>query len=282
MAEQKPDPKASDAPTTAGADADAHPPEPVLTTPTAEVATTTPAVAPPRPMPPPLPHKRHQTRTSDIPLVRASTLVTEVRLVNTAYGLAKIAESGNQRALRTQRLPVGVSLVPYIENELICGVYSVDRDSYVALPSGEMNYPLLDTIPYFVLDDEHRRVVLGQIKKAGLNLRPPAESDLTAAVKADLATSRILWRNRPDNPFDLAAFVDKIDWIRASDQFKDVYLIRTKDNERHVLAINQLIESVIDLHVHFIRLYQPDAVRLAFRDSENVWLAPLRRSGTAG
>lgn len=232
--------------------------------------------------PPPLPHKRHQTKSSEIALPRSSTLVTEVRLVNTAYGLAKIAESGSHRALRTQRLPLAVHLVPYIENELICGVYAVDRDSYVALPTGEMNYPLLDTIPFFVLDDEQRREVLGQVKKAGLNLRPPAEADLTAAVKADLAKSRILWRNRPDNPFELPPFVESIDWVRASDQFKDIYLIKTKSSERHVLAINQLIESVIDLHVHFIKLYQPDAVRIAFRDSENVWIAPLRRSGSAG
>jgi len=206
--------------------------------------------------------------------------LTEVRMVRTAFGFAKLAESRRQGALETRQLPDGVRLVPYVEGEVICGVYAVDRARAQDMGKGRIRYPIVDTVPFFLLDERHRSEVFDGMKVAGIALRPPEEQDLTSACAAELQRSQVTWRNQDAEDFDFAAFAASVHLVRASPDFPGVYLVKTADHERWVLSIGKLIEDVIDLHPHFIRLEQPKAVRLTYAGNVNVWLAPLLRSGT--
>lgn len=204
-------------------------------------------------------------------------MVTEVRIVNTAYGPAKISEtSKKQDVLIARRLAQGVRLVPYVERGVICGIYYVDSEHAKTLDSKTDRYPVLDTIPFFLMEDDDRQEVAGQLKEAGIVLATPEEFDLTGQVKKELEKASVIWRNRQDNPFELDEFVQLVAKVKASSQFKDIYLIKMRKGCSYIMAVDQLIEAVIDLHPHFLKLYQPDAVRIAFRDNKNTWLAPLR------
>lgn len=202
-------------------------------------------------------------------------MITEVRLVRTAFGFAKLAEIGKRGALRMPPLAPGVRLVPYTETRMIMGVYEIDPAAAEDKGNGVMQYPIVETVPYFLLDDERRQEMQGTLKVAGVELRTPEEQDLTLSIKAALEQAQLLAQARPGSAFDLSRFVADIAKVRTSDQFKNIYLIVTRDNRRWVMAVDQIIENVIDMHPYFVQLHQPDAVRIAFAQSQNTWLAPF-------
>jgi len=202
-------------------------------------------------------------------------VITEVRLVRTAYGFAKLAEIGKQGALRMPQLSGGVRLVPYTETRMIMGVYEVDVAGAQDKGEGVFEYPILETVPYFLLDDLRRDEMFAQVKTAGGELRTPEEQDLTASVRSALEQAQLVASARPDTMFKLEQFVANISKVRTSDQFKNIYLINTTSNQRWVMAVDQIIENVIDMHPYFVQLHQPDSVCISFEASKNTWLAPF-------
>lgn len=221
----------------------------------------------------------NRRRTLKLPAVsnRAAaqvSRVTEVRLVNTAYGPAKLQEGGSDKHfLIMRRLPVEGFFVPYVDKGRIGGVYAIAPDRAMEVSPEVLRYPILDVVPSFFLESSSREEVVSQLRAAGLELAFPAEVDLTTQVKGELLASEVTWRHAEAAAFDLATFVATVTSVKASDQFDKLYLISTDDGGRYAMAIDRLIETVIDLHPFFVRLYQPSAVRLRFRDSDNTWIA---------
>ncbi len=198
-------------------------------------------------------------------------------MVATAYGPAKMAEARHKRYLMVRNLPDGLRLVPYVEGTILHGVYVIEpTDDECRSSSGAPRFRVLETIPFLLLEDESRREVYRGLRAAGISMRPPEEFDLTASVTATLAKSEVLWRHAAANTFDLAPFVEQIRSVKSSPQFPDVYLIQIDDGSRWVMSVGRLIEALIDLHPHFMRLYQPEAVRVSYPKSRNTWIAPLR------
>jgi hypothetical protein len=206
--------------------------------------------------------------------------VTEVRIVNTAFGPAKLQEATNDKRFLVMRALIeGAGLVPYIDRDMIGGAYCVALDRAMTLGPGVMRYPVLDVVPAMFLDQASRQRIAVMLQSAGLNLRFPEDVDLTVSVREDLARGALLWKNPAATAFTLETFLDNLLSVRASPQFERVYLIEMADGARHVMAVERSLQSVVELHPYFERLDQQAAVRVRFRDSADTWIAPLPGGG---
>ncbi|MFH1809807.1 MAG: hypothetical protein ABIJ09_13760 [Pseudomonadota bacterium] len=225
---------------------------------------------------------RRKTMTFNLPAAASAMSaqlgkVTEVRIVNTAFGPAKLQEAAkDKRFMIMRKLDSAVTMVPYVDRDMIGGAYCVAQDRAMTMGPGVMRYPVLDVIPAIFLDLQSRTLITSQLQAAGLTLRFPEEVDLTVSVRDDLMRSTLVWCNPAASVFTLEGFVHNLLSVRASPQFERVYLIEMHDGARYIMALERSIESVIELHPYFQHLDQQAAVRLRYRDSDNTWLAPMR------
>lgn len=220
--------------------------------------------------------KQEPFKQADTPLPEPERLVTEVRSVRIAYGFAKVEESSDGKILHTTGLPKNCNMAPYHDKGIILGVYLLDLQNEIADTEYEASYPIIESIPYFLIEDEDRKVIIKQLSDNSVTLREPVEHDITDTITSRLNESQVTWRNEAAGDFNLDKFVKEISQVKSSNQFNGVYLIKTVKRRRFVMAVNQLIESVIDLNPKFIKIYQPEAVRISFGDNQDTWLAPIK------
>ena len=144
---------------------------------------------------------------------------------------------------------------------------------------GYTRLPIIESVPYFLFDDDSREQLAADLARNNLKLRTPKEYDLTDEVRQGLVLGEVMWSLKPEVPFSLTAFANDISAVRGSPQFDNIYMIKKRDKHRWVMVVDRLIETVIDLHPQFMRIYQPDAVRIKYHQSQNTWVAPFIQSG---
>lgn len=224
-----------------------------------------------------LKHKPRKTIKIAAVTAGAQPQLTEVRQVNTAYGPAKIQERGSQQQqLFIKELPPNITLLPYIVDAHLCGAYLLGPRRVVHQDPGLLRFAIQDTIPFIMLDTVQRQQVFTALHKANIAFQVPEVIDLTEAIRGELQQATVLARNRDAAKFSLDALTESIASVTASPDFADIFLIKTTAGQRFVMAVGQLIESVIDLHPYFMKLNHASAICVGFRGA-NTWIAEVGR-----
>ncbi|MBN2360780.1 MAG: hypothetical protein JXR83_15100 [Deltaproteobacteria bacterium] len=215
-----------------------------------------------------------ERQPASAPLPPISGRFTEVRIVMTAYGPAKVQDDGGgKRDLLISPLRPGVRYVPYIERDLIGGAFCIAPDKAVLLDPKTARYPVLDVRPAFALGEAERQEILLQLNAASVNERFGEVQDLTAAIRNQLAQSQAVGGASYLAPDQIAAnLVD----VQASQQFGNVFLLETADGARFVLAIGVELPTLRAAHAFFAQVDEAQSIRLRCAARGDVWLAPLR------
>jgi hypothetical protein len=202
--------------------------------------------------------------------------VTEVHVVNTAFGPAKLQETSKDKAFLIMRtLPVAEVLVPYVDRGAIAGAYRVDPEHAMVLSPGVVRYPVIEVVPALFLDAASRSRIDSALRGAGLQLRFAEDSDVTDDLRQALTRGELLWKSHAAADFVLELFARELKQVRGSPRFERVYLAELVGGERYLLAVERTLASVIRMHPYFERVDQREAVRLRLATGQDTWVARL-------
>ncbi|MGC8927961.1 MAG: hypothetical protein ACP5QK_08565 [Myxococcota bacterium] len=203
--------------------------------------------------------------------------VTEASLCRTSYGICKLREDGSKRYLIFPQ-QMDVKYIPFVENEIIEAVYTIDTSNFIRDDSGRFVYEIIDSAQFFMLSKEQKEEISADLKKRGIQYRFPQEIDNYNAVMDILRSSQILMRNQDSDWFEMERFLSNIMEIKGSNTYKELQLIRLKDGKRYILIINQIIANVVEYGPAFMNIYEPGAVKISYRDGY-AFIAPLGKPG---
>jgi len=206
------------------------------------------------------------------PLPRAVRF-TEVRIVISAYGPAKVEDDGaGHRALLMSPLRAGVRFVPYIERDTIGGAFLIAPERATPVDAKTTRYPVVDVLPAFALGPAERQEITDQLSAAAVNEHFGAAQDLMTAIKTQLAGCTAVDGATHLTPDQLAANLAS---VQASPQFANVYLLETLDGAHFVLSIGVELKTLRAAHAFFAKVDEAHSTRLRCAARGDVWLAPL-------
>lgn len=213
-----------------------------------------------------------QVRIEDLPQQKGFS-VTEATLCRTSYGIGKLKEDGNKRYLIfPQRLDV--RYVPFVENNYIEAVYTINPEDFGIDEKGRYVYEILESAQFFMLSKEQKEEISNDLRQRGINYKFPEEIDNYSTVMEVLRASTLLMRNQDAHWYDKDKFLSEILEIKGSNTYKELHLIRTKNGQRFLLIINQIIPNVIEYGPSFMNLYEPGAVKISYKEGY-AFIAPF-------
>jgi len=199
--------------------------------------------------------------------------VTEASLVRTSYGLGKLKEDGDKRYLLFGER-MSVRYIPFVENDCIEAVYTIDLSSETRDPKGRFSYEIVDSAQFFMLTKEQKEEIKRDLESRKISYRFPEEINNYDKVVSVLRESRLLLRNQDSDWFDKETFLSQIEEVKGSNTYKELHLIRLKDGRRFILIINQIIPNVIEYHPSFMNIYEPGAVKVSYGEGY-AFIAPF-------
>lgn len=199
--------------------------------------------------------------------------VTEASLCRTSYGICKLKEDGNKRYLLFPK-QMDVKYIPFIENDIIEAVYSIDPSKFEQDSNNRFIYEIMDSAQFFMLSKEQKAEISSELESRGIKYSFPPEIDNYSLVMNILRSSKVLMKNQDANWFEMNGFLSDIIEIKGSNTYKELQLVRLKDGRRFILIINQIIPNVVEYGPAFMNIYEPGAVKITYQEGY-AFIAPL-------